>query len=165
VDVRIGRAAHVDIRRFGAPVLRTSGDGGYLSELFLAGTAAIAGLLVVAMAMQIAVAERAEGLAAEVVFTAGVHFVGVLIGLWGFIIGATVFAYAFCVFAYGVLPRWDGVLGGPCVGIACDLDCGRVLAHGAVLPGGRLLRIGAGRVDRALVPGFIDRGPANARSR
>jgi hypothetical protein len=91
-------------------VLRKSDDGGYLSELFLVGTAAIAGLLVVAMAMQLAVAERAEGLAAEVVFTVGVHFVGVLIGLWGFIMGATAFAYAFCVFAYGVLPRWTAYL-------------------------------------------------------
>jgi hypothetical protein len=78
--------------------------------LFLVGTAAIAGLLVVAMAMQLAVAERAEGLAAEVVFTVGVHFVGVLIGLWGFIMGATAFAYAFCVFAHGVLPRWTAYL-------------------------------------------------------
>jgi Domain of unknown function (DUF4386) len=91
-------------------VLRKLDDGGYLSELFLVGTAAIAGLLVVAMAMQLAVAERAEGSAAEVVFTVGVHFVGVLIGLCGFIMGATAFAYAFCVFAYGVLPRWTAYL-------------------------------------------------------
>jgi hypothetical protein len=91
-------------------VLSKSDDGRYLSELFLVGTAAIAGLLVVAMAMQLAVAERAQGLAAEVVFTVGVHFVGVLIGLWGFIMGVTAFAYAFCVFAYGVLPRWTAYL-------------------------------------------------------
>jgi hypothetical protein len=96
----------VSVRR----ILRKSDDGGYLSELFLVGSAAIAGLLVVAMAMQIVVAQRAEGLPAEVVFTVGAHFVGVLIGLWGFIIGATAFAYAFCVFAYGVLPRWTAYL-------------------------------------------------------
>jgi hypothetical protein len=37
----------------------------------LAGTAAIARLLVVAMAMQIVTMQRAEGMAAEVVFTLG----------------------------------------------------------------------------------------------
>jgi hypothetical protein len=96
----------VSVRR----VLRTSGDGEYLSELFLVGSAATAGLLVVAMAMQAVVTQRAEGLAAEVAYTVGVHFVGVLIGLWGFIVAATAFAYAFCVFASGVLPRWTAYL-------------------------------------------------------
>ncbi len=91
-------------------VLRKSGDGEYLSELFLVGSAATAGLLVVAMAMQAVVTQRAEGLAAEVTYTVGVHFVGVLIGLWGFIVAATAFAYAFCVFAYGALPRWTAYL-------------------------------------------------------
>jgi hypothetical protein len=95
-------------------VLRKSGpesdQAEYLSELFLVGSAATAGLLVVAMAMQAVVTQRAEGLAAEVVFTVGVHFVGVLIGLWGFIVAATAFAYAFCVFASGVLPRWTAYL-------------------------------------------------------
>jgi hypothetical protein len=91
-------------------VLRKSGDGEYLSELFLVGGAATAGLLVVAMAMQAVVTQRAEGLAAEVAYTVGVHFVGVLIGLWGFIVAATAFAYAFCVFAYGALPRWTAYL-------------------------------------------------------
>jgi len=91
-------------------VLRKSGDGSYFSELFLAGSAAVAGLLVVAMAMQAAVAQRAEGLTAEVAYTVGVHFVGVLLGLLGFILAATAFAYAFCVFAYGALPRWTAYL-------------------------------------------------------
>ncbi|MGB9302913.1 MAG: DUF4386 family protein [Mycobacterium sp.] len=91
-------------------ILRKSDDGGYLSELFLVGSTATAGLLVVAMAMQLVVAQRAEGLPAEVVFTVGVHFPGVLIGLWGFIMAATAFAYAFCVFASGMLPRWTGYL-------------------------------------------------------
>ncbi len=67
----------VSVRR----VLRKSGDGEYLSELFLVGNTATAGLLVVAMAMQAVVTQRAEGLAAEVVSTVGVHFVGVLIGV------------------------------------------------------------------------------------
>jgi hypothetical protein len=96
----------VSVRR----VLRKSGDGGYFSELFLAGSAVVAGLLVVAMAMQAAVTQRAEGLAAEVAYTVGVHFVGVLLGLLGFILAATAFAYAFCVFAYGALPRWTAYL-------------------------------------------------------
>lgn len=91
-------------------ILRKSDDGGYLSELFLMGSTATAGLLVVAMAMQLVVAQRAEGLPAEVVFTVGVHFPGVLIGLWGFIMAATALAYAFCVFASGVLPRWTAYL-------------------------------------------------------
>jgi hypothetical protein len=91
-------------------VLRKSGDGGYLSELFLVGSAAVEGLRVVAMAMQAAVTQRAEGLAVEVVFAVGVHFVGVLLGLCGFIMAATAFAYAFCVIAYGVLPRWTAYL-------------------------------------------------------
>jgi hypothetical protein len=94
----------VSVRR----VLRKSDDGGYLSELFLAGTAAVATLLLVTQAMQIAFAERADGLAAEVVFTLGVHFGGVLIGLWGFFMALTAFAFALCVFAYGVLPKWTG---------------------------------------------------------
>jgi hypothetical protein len=96
----------VSVRR----VLRESGDGGYLSELFLAGSATVVGLLVVAMAMQAAVTQRAEGLTAEVAYTVGVHFVGVLFGLLGFILAATAFAYAFCVFAYGLLRRWTAYL-------------------------------------------------------
>jgi hypothetical protein len=96
----------VSVRR----VLHKSGDGGHLSELFLAGSAVVAGLLVVAMAMQAAITQRAEGLTAEVTYTIGVHFVGVLLGLLGFILAATAFAYAFCVFAYGALPRWTAYL-------------------------------------------------------
>ena len=92
----------VSVRR----VLRKSGDGGYFSELFLVGIAAVAALLLVGMAMQIAVIERAEELPAEVVFTVGVHFVGVLFGLEGFLIAAAAFAYAYCVFASSVLPKW-----------------------------------------------------------
>jgi hypothetical protein len=96
----------VSVRR----ILRKSGDGGYLSELFLVGTTAYATLLVAGMAMQIAFAQAADRVPAELVFAVGVHFVAVVIGLWGFIIGATAFAYAFSVFAYGLLPRWTAYL-------------------------------------------------------
>jgi hypothetical protein len=95
----------ISVRR----VLRKSA-GGYFGELFLLGTAMVAGLLLVAMAMQIAVVERADTLPAEVVFAVGVHFVGVLIGMWGFLMGAAAGAYAFSVFAYGALPKWTGCL-------------------------------------------------------
>ena len=80
-------------------MLRKSRDEGYLSELLLVGSAAAAGLLVVAMAMQAAVARRAEGLAADVAYTVRVHFVGVLLGPLGFMVAATAFAYAFGVLA------------------------------------------------------------------
>ena len=92
----------VTVRR----VLRGTNSDGYLAELFLVGTATIAALDVVAMAMQIAVAQRAAVLPAEVVFTVGVHFVGVLIGLWGFIMANTALAFAISVFAHGGLPHW-----------------------------------------------------------
>jgi hypothetical protein len=95
------------------------------------------GLQVVTYAMQIAFARTADSLPAGVVFTVGTHFEGVLIGLWGFIMAATAFACAFGVFASGVLP------------------------HGAVLSGGRLLRLGAGRHDRAVVPGHLDSDAAD----
>lgn len=91
-------------------VLRTSDDSGYLPGIFLLGTAAVATLLLVTQAIQIAVAQHAEGLPAAIVFAIGVHFPGVLIGLWGFFMAATAFAYAYCVFANGVLPRWTAYL-------------------------------------------------------
>jgi hypothetical protein len=49
-------------------------------------------------------------LPAEIVFAVGVHFPGVLIGLWGSFMAATAFAYAYCVFTQGVLPRWTAYL-------------------------------------------------------
>ncbi|WP_139825053.1 DUF4386 family protein [Mycobacterium conspicuum] len=91
-------------------VLRKSDDDGYLAGIFLFGTAAVATLLLVTQAIQIAVAQHADAIPADVVFTVGVHFPGVLIGLWGFFMAATAFAYAYCVFAHGVLPRWTGGL-------------------------------------------------------
>ena len=83
---------------------------GFFSDLFMLGTTAIVGLQVVTYAMQIVFAQTADSLPAEVVFTVGTHFQGVLIGLWGFIMAATAFAYAFCVFSSGVLPRWTAYL-------------------------------------------------------
>jgi hypothetical protein len=83
---------------------------GFFSDLFVLGTTAIVGLQVVTYAMQIVFAQTADSLPAEVVFAVGTHFQGVLIGLWGFIMAATAFAYAFCVFSSGVLPRWTAYL-------------------------------------------------------
>jgi hypothetical protein len=128
----------VSVRR----VLRKSRDEGYLSELLLAGSAAAAGLLVVAMAMQAAVAQRAEGLAADVAYTVGVHFVGVLLRPMGFMVAATAFAYAFGVLAYGVLPRWTAYLAVLSLVVDLIATAGVFFRTGAVLPGGRLLRLG-----------------------
>lgn len=91
-------------------ILRNAAEDSDLSELFVFASTAIATLLLVAMAMQIAVGQRAQSLPAEVVYTVGAHFVGVLIGLWGFLMAAAAFAYAVCVFAHGALPRWTAYL-------------------------------------------------------
>ena len=138
-------------------VLRSSEDGGYVSGLFLLGTAAVATLLIVTQAMQLAIAERVENLTAEVTFTLGVHFTGVLIGRWGFFMAAAALAYAYCVFAGGVPREMDRAPGGADDGNKSDWDRGRVLRQRGVLPGGRLLGTGAGRIDRPLVPGHVDR--------
>lgn len=95
----------VTVRR----VLR-SADSHYPGDLFLAGTVIIAALVVVTMAMQIAVAQTAEQLDAEVLFVVGVHFVAVAIGLMGFVVAATAFAYAIAVLHSGRLPRWTAYL-------------------------------------------------------
>src|SRR6202165_1810884 len=91
-------------------ILQKSDDVGYLGDLFLAGTTAIAALLVVAMAMQITIAKAAGRLGAETVRAIGVDFGAVLVGLYGFIVAVTAFAYAVCVMANGVLPRWTAWL-------------------------------------------------------
>lgn len=82
----------------------------YSSELFLAGQTVIAALVVLAMSMQIAIAQAADTIDAQVLFTIGVHFPAVLIGLWGFITAAVAFAYAYCVFKGAVLPKWTAYL-------------------------------------------------------
>jgi hypothetical protein len=91
-------------------ILHEADEVGYLGDLFLVGTTAIAALLVVAMAMQIAIAKAADSLGAETVRAVGVDFGVVVVGLWGFIVAVTGFAYAACVMAYGVLPRWTAWL-------------------------------------------------------
>ncbi|QLL08590.1 hypothetical protein [Mycobacterium vicinigordonae] len=96
----------ISVRR----VLRSTADSGYLAELFFVGTGIVLGLLMVTQAMQIAVAQHAAALSADVAFLLGTHFGGVLIGLWGFLIATTAVAYAFSVFAYGGLPKWTGYL-------------------------------------------------------
>jgi hypothetical protein len=78
----------------------------YLARLFLFGTASIATLLLVTQAMQIAVAQSAGVLSAEVAYAVGVHFPAVLITLWGVFMAASAFAYAYCVFAGAGLPKW-----------------------------------------------------------
>lgn len=89
-------------------ILRRSDS--HLSELWLTGQTAIAALLVVTMGMQIAVAQAAGTLDAQVVFTLGVHFGAVVIETFGFITATVAFAYAFCVFKDEVLPRWTAYL-------------------------------------------------------
>ncbi len=91
-------------------VLRRADDGGFLGELFMIGQAVIATLLVGTMGMQAAFAQAAGGLPAAVVSTVGVHFVAVVLGLLGFITGMTAGAFAYCVSAYAVLPRWTAYL-------------------------------------------------------
>lgn len=90
--------------------MQQSGRADYLSEVFLVGTTVVAAVLLVAMAMQIAFAQSADRIDAEVVYAVGVHFGAVVIGLWGFTVGLTAFAYAYCVFARGAAPRWTGYL-------------------------------------------------------
>lgn len=95
----------VTVRR----VLRSAGSR-ESGDVFLAGTVIIAALVVVTMAMQIVVAQTADELDANVVFVVGVHFVAVTLGLMGFIVAATAFAYAVAVFDSGRLPRWTAYL-------------------------------------------------------
>jgi hypothetical protein len=49
-------------------------------------------------------------LGAETVRAVGVDFGVVVVGLWGFIVAVTGFAYAACVMACDVLPRWTAWL-------------------------------------------------------
>ena len=79
----------------------------YLSELFIVAQTIIASLLLVTMGMQIAVAQAADALDAQVVFTMGTHTEAVIIELFGFVTGIAAFAYAVCVFKDDVLPRWS----------------------------------------------------------
>ena len=80
----------------------------YLSELFILAQTVIATLLIVTMGLQIAVAQAADVLDAQVVYTLGVHGEAVIIELFGFLIATAAFAFAVCVFKDNVLPRWTG---------------------------------------------------------
>jgi hypothetical protein len=86
-------------------ILRRSSQ--YLSELFVIAQTVIAALLIVTMGLQFAVAQAAEVLDAQVVFTVGTHAEAIIIELFGFLTGTAAFAYAYCVFKDGVLPRWS----------------------------------------------------------
>lgn len=77
----------------------------YLSDLFLTAQTVIAALLVATMGLQIAVAQAANTLDSQVVYTIGVHFPAIVITLWGFTTGIAAFSYSFCVLKDGVLPR------------------------------------------------------------
>ena len=91
-------------------VLREAAAERHLGDLFFVGTAAIAALLVVAMAIQIVVAMSAAHLTAGAVRVVGVDFGLILLGLAGFIVATTAVAYAMCVLTDGALPRWTGWL-------------------------------------------------------
>lgn len=78
----------------------------YLSELFLIAQTVIAALLIVTMGLQIAVAQAAASLDAQVVFTMGVHTGAVIIDVFGFVTATAAVAYTVCVVKDGVLPRW-----------------------------------------------------------
>nr|WP_232000678.1 DUF4386 family protein [Mycobacterium kyorinense] len=89
-------------------VLRQSDD--YLADLFLTAQTALAALLVISTGLQIAIVQGAAKLDTQVVYTVGVHFPGILITVSGFITGLAAFAYAFCIFDAGVLPRWTAYI-------------------------------------------------------
>jgi hypothetical protein len=112
-------------------ILRKSDDDSYLSGLFLLGTAAVATLLLVTQAMQVVFAQHAGDMSAEVVFSLGVHFPGVLIGLWGFLMAATASAYAYCVFIHGGLPRWTAYLAALAVVVSLTATAGVFFRTGA----------------------------------
>jgi hypothetical protein len=113
----------VSVRR----VLRGAGDGGFLGELFLVGQVAIATLLVGTMGMQVAFAQAADVLPAGVVSNVGVHSVAVVFGLLGFTTAMSAGAFAFCVFAHGVLPRWTAYLASVAF-VVCVLSTAGVFA-------------------------------------
>jgi hypothetical protein len=97
-------------------ILRRS--DGYLGDLFLTAQTAIAALLIVTMSLQIAVAQAANQLGAQVLYTVGVHFPAIAIAVWGVITGIAAFAYAFSVFTTGELPRWTAY-----VAVLCLIIC------------------------------------------
>lgn len=87
-------------------VLRTASPDSHLGEVFFAGTAVVAGLSLVAMAIQIVIAKAASRLSPEAVRVVGYDFVLVQFLLSGFIVATTAIAYAACVIRGTALPRW-----------------------------------------------------------
>jgi hypothetical protein len=85
-------------------------EGRHLGDLFFVGTAVVVALLLVAMAIQIAVARAAARLSAEAVRLVGVDLGLVLVALVGFIVATTAVAYAVCVMSDAALPRWTAWL-------------------------------------------------------
>lgn len=83
---------------------------GYLSDLFLSAQIVIAALLVATTSLQIAVAQSADTLDSQVLFTIGVHFPAIATTLWGFLTAAAASCYAFCVFRDRVFTRWTAYL-------------------------------------------------------
>jgi len=87
-------------------VLRTASSDSHLGEVFFAGTVVVAGLSLVAMAIQIVVVKAASRVSPEAVRVVGYDFVLAQFLLAGFIVATTAIAYAGCVVRSGVLPRW-----------------------------------------------------------
>lgn len=82
----------------------------FLGEIFVLGMTAVTALLVVAMSMQIAITQYVDRLDAETFVAIGVHFVGVLVAVWGFVTALTACVYALIVFRHGATARWTGSL-------------------------------------------------------
>ncbi len=99
---------------FGAAVrrlLRDDGqDRGFLPDVFLAGATANAGLLIVAMAVQVAIVRSAARIDATTLRAVGLDFGAAVVALLGFILASTAFAFATSVRSSRVLPRWTVVL-------------------------------------------------------
>ena len=103
---------------FSVAVRRIMQEGdSYLSDLFLTAQTVIAALLVTTMSLQIAVAQAANTLDSQVLYTIGVHFPAIVITLWGFTTGLAALSYTFCVLKDGVLPRWTAYIAGLASGV------------------------------------------------
>jgi len=91
-------------------VLHTAPTGRHLGDLFLVATVAVASLSFVSMSIRIVAALRADQLSASAVRAIGTDFSLVLLALCGFLVAVAAVAYACCVVAGGMLPRWTAWL-------------------------------------------------------
>jgi hypothetical protein len=91
-------------------VLYRASNGQHLGDLLLVGIAAVAALSFVSMSIRIVTAAAADQLSASAVRTVGYDFSLALLSLQGFIVAAAALAYAACVIAEPVLPRWTAWL-------------------------------------------------------